>query len=187
MTRALTLVVSLVFLAQPALAQNGKETVDHLFRTFAMSSAEMPDTQKFAVANQEVDYDYIAKGALNASDWSKLTPAQKQDFKSNMKVIMEQHYYPRWYKLFSKGKLTYLGEEDSSGDKLVKTVLKVGKKTDTLTWRLHPADGQLKLASLSFGDDDLLAHLHKRMETQVERKGLKGLIASLRKKAEKYQ
>lgn len=164
-----------------AASESSRATVSQLFSLFAAGSDQVSNEKKFTRAQQVVDYKYIAEQAIGSSNWSNLSPDQRQQLQDSLKGLMESHYYPRWYRFFHQGKLTYVGEQHLGGDTLVLTKLQTDPKTTyKLNWRMHRSNQALRLASLSVDDVDLLHHLHWKLQKQISKRGVRNVIAGLK-------
>jgi MlaC protein len=102
-----------------------------------------PGSSNFKSAENYIDYDAMSQRSLGTAQWSKLTAKQKHDYTAALKVLMEQRYYPRWHRIFSKAKVEFVSKSQSGSDLLVKTNLVVGKKSDAMTWRLNERNDKI--------------------------------------------
>jgi ABC-type transporter MlaC component len=160
-------------------AGSGQATVEKLVNVFTSWSGNPSDKKGIADADRYIDYNVMAERSLSSAEWGKLNAAQKKQFVDTLRTLIEQRYYVRWHKIFSKGKLIYQGESKSSGDEVVKSQLTVGKKVDPLDWRLSND----KVISLSVGKSDLLKKLSTRLEGRLGKLGFNGLLAWMKNKA----
>lgn len=165
------LFVSVVGFATPCLAiEPGFAVVQNIVGVFSGSgSASYPSAAKY------IDYDAMAQRSLGAGQWSKLTVKQKRDYTAALKVLMEQRYYPRWHRIFSKAKMEYVSKSASGDDLLVQTNLVVGKKRDAMTWRLN--DRNDKVISLAIGEKDLLDRLTNRLQPKLKKSGFQSMLS----------
>ncbi len=174
-----------LLLAQlPASAQTGKSTVDQLVSLFSTWSGGKVDTFLSEEAARKIDYAGMSQAALGNGRWESLSLADKREFISTLRVLIEQRYYPRWHKLFNRGSLTYLGEESARGEVIVKTQLGVGRKRDIVVWKLRPCNGELKVCDLYVDDKDLMNHLKNRFQRLIAKRGTRGLIAWMKNKVD---
>jgi ABC-type transporter MlaC component len=125
----------------------------------------------------------MSEQALGAEQWGKLKPAERNDFTAALRKLVEDRYYPRWHKLFSKGILTYGKESAGHGDIILNTVLKVNKKSQDVSWQLDTKGVQPRVISLKVDDKDLLNRLHKRIFPRLQKSGFKSLLSWLQTKA----
>jgi ABC-type transporter MlaC component len=169
--------------APAAEAKQGKETIDKLVQLFKGWSGKSSDRQYYAQAAKYIDYQTMAQRSLSNGEWKKLTPQQKNEFVSTLRTLVEDRYYTRWHRIFSKGTLTYSGESVSNGDVIVQTQLTLGKKVDPLNWRLDKQGSDMKIVSLSVADADLLNKLSTRLTGRLNKYGFDGLLAWMKNKA----
>lgn len=164
-------IVAAVVTSRPALAiEPAYAPVQSIVGVFST-----PNTKSFSGAARYIDYDAMAQRSLGAPQWSKLTAKQKQDYIAALKVLMEQRYYPRWHRIFSKAKMEYVSKSSNGSDVLVKTNLIVGKKRDAMTWRVN--DKSDKVVSLAIGDKDLLDRLTNRLQPKLKKSGFDSMLA----------
>jgi len=188
MIRWITLLVAAVLLAGGALsagaAEEGKPTVQSLVTLFAAWHGDEVDPPLSNAAARYIDYREMSERVLGKPHWSRLSLSQQGEFVGTFRRLVEQRYYPRWHRLFYKGKLNYGHEVVSDGDLFVKTVLIIGKKEDPVVWRLHDSGGEWKVVSLSVGNRDLLRRLNERFARHLARDGFDGMLAWLKDKVD---
>lgn len=173
---------SLICIGQ-AQAQTGRETIEKLVQVFTAGSGKPSNRQSYQEASQYIDYRGMAQRSLNADEWKKLSAPQKEEFTKDLRALIEERYYARWHKIFSKGKLAFTGETSQGGDALVNTKLTLGKKVDQLQWRLDCQGTERKVVSLSVGDSDLLKKLSSRLQGRLNKYGFTGLLVWMKNKA----
>lgn len=157
-----------------ALNQGGPawNTVERLLRGFSEDFALTRHKGKGQGAasaahsqpSQILDYQEMSVRALGRRQWETLSASQKRDFSGSLEALVEKRYYPRWRKIFGKGKVTFVEETGVGGDTLVKTRLTLGKKVETLAWRL--TDKGTRVVSLAVSDKDLLERLKSRINSR---------------------
>ena len=167
----------------PACAETGKETVDKLVQVFTTWKGNGPNKEAYDEAAKYIDYHAIAQRSLNTDEWKKLTPMQKDEFVKSLKALIEERYYIRWHKIFSKGSMAFVGEANSGGDTIVKTKLTLGKTIDPLEWRLNSSGNDHKVVSLDVNDSDLLKKLNGRLQGRFDKYGFNGLLGWMKDKA----
>lgn len=172
----------LVWPAAPAGAESGRAAVQQLTTLFSTWKGEPVHGSIAGAAAKHIDYAGMAARALGTDSWGKLTAAQKGEFVTTFRKLVERRYYPRWRKLFQKGSMHYGSETSASGDLLVRTELQIGKKRDALVWRLHPVNGDLMVINLSVGEKDLLTRLTARFQKHLKKGGFTGMMAWLKDK-----
>ncbi|HEY9678199.1 MAG TPA: ABC transporter substrate-binding protein [Drouetiella sp.] len=151
------------FAADPAF-----NSVQNIVNVFAGST-------NYNSAAKYIDYDAMSQRSLGAGEWAKLNVKQKHDYAAALRGLMEQRYYPRWHRIFSKSKVEYVSKSNSGSDVLVKTNLVVGKKKDEMTWRL--SEHSDKIISLSIGEKDLLDRLTNRLQPKLKKSGFPATLA----------
>ncbi|HNB17398.1 MAG TPA: ABC transporter substrate-binding protein [Candidatus Obscuribacter sp.] len=148
-------------------------TVERLLRGFSEDFALTRQKGKGAASaghsqpSQIIDYQEMSVRALGRRQWETLSTSQKRDFSASLEALVEKRYYPRWRKIFGKGKVTFVEETGVGGDTLVKTRLTLGKKVETLAWRL--TDKGTRVISLSVSDKDLLERLKSRINSRCKK------------------
>jgi len=146
------------FAMPQAQAGAGWSCVDQLVKTFG--------AEKGSTATNLIDYHEMSMRALGKKDWERMSAAQKQEFTTSLRALVEKRYYPRWQKIFGKGKVALIDESNTQGDIIVKTNLKLGKKTEAIAWRLSDKNGSAKIISLSVDDKDLLDKIKQRINSR---------------------
>lgn len=164
-----------------ANAASGWAAVQKLTGILTAWDGQPNNAKVYRAAAQYIDYDTIAQRSLGSPQWNKLTATQRTQFTGTLEKLMEQRYYVRWHKIFSRGKLTFAGQSSSGGDSLVKTNLVVGKKTDSITWRLKSGDN--KIVSMAVADKDLVDRLSQRLQLHLKKSGFDGMLAWMESKA----
>lgn len=149
-----------------AAAPAGWTTVDQLLKGFGSSGAKAKRPNSSSIT-PFIDYDEMSQRALGRKEWDALSVNQRRDFSQSLQTLVEKRYYPRWRKIFSKGKVSFVEESSSGGDNLVKTRLLLGKKSETLAWRLSEKSN--KVVSLCVGDKDLLERLKHRIQSKQKK------------------
>lgn len=166
-----------------AIAQTGKSTVDRLVQIFSKWNGTTTDRQVYSEAAKYIDYTAMASRSLGAGEWNKLNAQQKTEFTNTLRTLIEERYYPRWHKIFNKGKVSYISENTSGHDTLVNTKLTVGHKTDPLVWRLETEGDDTKVVSLSVENEDLLRKLSGRLNGKLSKYGFNGLMSWMKNKS----
>jgi ABC-type transporter MlaC component len=179
------IVISNLIVPTPAFAATGKESVEKLVAIFKGWDANSASAKVFADASGYIDYGSMSEQALGADQWGKLKPAERADFTTALRKLVEERYYPRWRKLFSKGTLTYGKESSAHGDIMLDTTLKVNQKSQEVFWQLDNKGAQPKVISLKVDDKDLLSRLHERISPRLQKSGFKSLLSWLQNKAAK--
>jgi ABC-type transporter MlaC component len=166
----------------------GWTAVDHLLASFDSNRVtKLPPAKGAVSANGAaglIDYSEMAARCLGRKDWDGLTADQRKQFVEALKGSVERRYYPRWRKLFSKGKVTFQDEITQGGDIVVRTKFLLGKKEEMIAWRVVDHNGALRVVSLSVSDKDLLERLKVRIKARHEKVGFAGLLAWMRGKGD---
>lgn len=163
-----------------SVAGPGWAAVDQLLGTFdSAGSSKLSKSAAKAASNPSslIDYQEMSVRCLGKKDWESLTAGQRSQFVASLKGLVEQRYYPRWHKIFGKGKVTFQEEASQSGDILVKTKLLLGKKEELLSWRVANQSGSQKVISLSVANSDLLERLKSRIKARQKKAGFDALLA----------
>jgi len=161
-------------------AEPGFTSVQNIVSVFSGSGSD-----SYHNAGSYIDYDAMSQRSLGDAQWSKLTAKQKHEYTAALKVLMEQRYYPRWHRIFSKAKVEYVSKAASGSDLLIKTNLVVGKKRDAMTWRLN--DRSDKVISLAIGDRDLLDRLTNRLQPKLKKNGFQAMLSWMQAHAQGEQ
>lgn len=137
-------------------------------------------------ADAGIDYREMSRRCFSALEWQALSESQKNEFCQSLESLVQNRYYPRWRKFFGKGSLTPIQEKIQEKDAIVETSFTLGKKTQTLIWKLAGAPGKRKIISLAVGDADrdLLERLQNRVGAQKKRGDFGSLITWLKKKSD---
>jgi ABC-type transporter MlaC component len=180
---AIALILS-IGLSFAASAEPGQKVVQDLVMLFSAWSGEPEDLDIHREAAKYIDYAGMAERVLGKAHWGRLEPSQKREFVKVFGKLVENRYYPRWHKIFYKGRLSYLGETSANGDVLVKSALVVGNKEDIVFWRLHSRNGELAVISLSVNENDLLSKLNDRFQKRLEEHGFANLLSWLQDKVD---
>jgi MlaC protein len=167
----LALISTSTFACPSFAAQPGWTSVQKIVSIFSS-----PGAGTYTAAGNYIDYDAMSQRSLGG-EWSKLTAKQKHDYSSALRTLMEQRYYPRWHRIFSKSKVEYVSQSNAGagGDLLVKTNVVVGKKHDAMTWRLNGHND--KVISLAIGEKDLLDRLTNRLQPRLKKGGFPSMLS----------
>ena len=158
----------------------GWASVEQLLRTFDCAGSSKVSKSATKVASNPsslIDYQEMSVRCLGKKDWDGLTSGQRSQFVASLKGLVEQRYYPRWHKIFGKGKVTFQEETTQNGDILVRTKLLLGKKEELLSWRVASQSGSQKVVSMSVANSDLLERLKSRIKARQKKAGFDALLA----------
>lgn len=161
---------------QPAQAREGWSTVENVVGIFATWQGKKPNKAISAAASEYIDYSEMAERALGRQ-WSKIDASERREFVSLFTRVIEERYYPRWHKVFSRGKLEYIKDAPLADGVRVTTLCTVGKKKDTIIWQLSKRSGNYKVVSLAVDDQDLVTRIGSRIQKHMKRESFDDLIA----------
>lgn len=129
-------------------AKNGE--VDKLLRNKVEKGTPAEQKQKDEIkqlAATLLDYDELAKRAL-AGHWEKLTPAQRKEFVSTLRELIERNYVKQLRSNLDY-QVQYKGEQLESDDAIVTTIVKVksaGKNTDAeIIYKMHKVGAEWRV------------------------------------------
>jgi ABC-type transporter MlaC component len=176
--------IILCFATAPASeAASGKDTVEKLVSVFKAWNEGSSEKAVFSQVSQYINYEVLGERALGAAEWSRLKAPQRSAFVDALRSLVEQRYYPRWHKLFGKGSMAYGNEAAKGGDIVVSTTLTVGKKDQSVAWRLENKSGTPRVVSLDVDEKDLLETLHNRITPRIKKMGFDDFVSWLKNKA----
>lgn len=181
-TAAVTLAVS-VWNPGASAASPAQTTVKQLVSIFSSLPESGRDPGVWQQAANYIDYRLMTEQAFTREQWQALSPSQRQQLKDRMQALLQQRYYPRWRRIFSRSELAVVSESGSGGESYVTTRVSRGKKSDTVIWRLHAGDGQYQVVSLNVNGKDLSKRLAANCQRQFKRAGYGGTLAWLRSKS----
>ncbi len=160
----------------PAQAREGWSTVENVVDIFTTWQGKKPNRAISAAASEYIDYSEMAERALGRQ-WSKIDASEKREFVSLFTRVIEERYYPRWHKVFSRGKLEYIKDAPLADGVRVTTLCTVGKKKDTIIWQLSKRSGNYKVVSLAVDDQDLVTRIGSRIQKHMKSESFDDLIA----------
>lgn len=171
----------------PGFAQSnlGYATIEKVVGIFSVWSGKEPNKSLLDELNRYIDYGEMAERSLGQY-WFELSSLERKEYTFVLRKLIEERYYPRWHKIFSRGKIEKLKEVDTEDSLYVKTAFTVGKKSDLLVWRLSKRQGTglAKIISIAVDDKDLLTRTSLRVKKIIAKKGFKKLIAWMKDEAE---
>jgi ABC-type transporter MlaC component len=172
----------------PLYAQSGKQVVQEVV-TLLSAPPNRNGSQRsiYEAVNRHMNYEDMCANLLTSKEWEKLPAAKKQRIQTMVQKLIEKRYYPRWQKLFSKGKIAFVGEAEARQDVYVKTHLTIGKKESQIVWHLRPKLGEMTILSLAVGRKDLLASMTTRFQRHLKEDGIDGVIVWLRDKLDEEE
>ena len=149
--------------------------MEKVLNLFSVWTGKKRNEAIYDEAAEYIDYGAMAERALG-STWESLNEKQRKEFVVMLRRLIEERYYPRWHKIFSKGKVKLIKEVPARDELFVNTELVVGKKRDKLIWHMARAGGGLKIISLAVDDKDLLTRLGLRLKKQIKKEGFEKLL-----------
>ena len=132
---------------------------------------------------RSVDFDTLSKLTM-ARNWSKLTPAQQEQFRQEFRRHLSATYGRR-IDDYRNETVTVLGtREESRGDQTVKTRINRGGGTaDVLVdYRVRQTDGQWKIIDVVIEGVSLVANFRSQFQELMAQGGAEKLLAALREK-----
>jgi phospholipid transport system substrate-binding protein len=132
---------------------------------------------------RSMDFDTLAKLTM-ARNWSKLTPAQQQQFLEEFRRHLSATYGRR-IDDYRNETVTVLGtREESRGDQTVKTRINRGGGTaDVLVdYRLRQTDGQWKIIDVVIEGVSLVSNFRSQFQELMAHGGAEHLLAALKQK-----
>ncbi len=167
---------------QPAFSfQTGKETVEFLVNTFLIWNGEQnQDKLRMETANY-IAYRQMAQESIGSLNWDKLSNAQKYQYTQLFEKLIEKKFYPRWHKLFNRGKITINNEIKVDDEIYVRSILQENDDSDEVTWKFKKIDGNLKLVSLALNKKDLMNKISHRLKKKYDKLGYDKYIKSFTK------
>ncbi len=170
----------LTSIAQPADAALGNDDCSQqMVALLSEGTGSRPTAAVAAAVARHIDYEYITEYAVGPTEWSRLDDSQRRQCIRLVRRWLEDRHYPRWHKLFLKGKYKELSTTQSGNETLVRASLLQPNKRYILTWRLHNRGQTCRVISLSVNGKDLLNRLKGRFQRQLNRGGHGRLVASL--------
>lgn len=166
-----------------AAAISAKDSVSNLIATFIQWNGKASDKAKLEQLAHSMDYEGMSQRALGAAQWSKLSASQKSDFIAALRNAIEQRYYPRWHRLFTKGTVAYGTQTKTKDETTINTVLTVGKSKQSLSWLLDENAGEFKVVSLKVSKGDLVTRLHDRISPRLSKGGFDKVLVWLKSKS----
>ena len=153
----------------------------------ALIQDSSPAGQKKLVSafDQLLDYDALAKDSLGA-DWAKLSADQQKEFQSLLTTLVQRAYTKNLRDTLAY-EITFQGEQDVTGGKLVKTVAK--HKTDArkepiaIEYRVHQVGGAWRIFDIVTEGSSLVANYRGQFHKLIEKKGVAGLLERMKQKA----
>ena len=132
---------------------------------------------------KSVDFDTLSKLTM-ARNWTKLTPAQQEEFRQEFRRHLSATYGRRIDDYRNETVTVLATREESRGDQTVKTRINRGGGTaDVLVdYRLRQTDGQWKIIDVVIEGVSLVANFRSQFQDMMAHGGAEHLLAALRQK-----
>ncbi|MBX9690812.1 MAG: ABC transporter substrate-binding protein [Cyanobacteria bacterium] len=166
-----------------AIASDGWNTITHLESAVGKWTPHKSNKAVLDEAAGLIDYEEMARRSLS-HHWNGLSALDRRQFVRVFKGFVEERYYPRWHRIFSKGKIRLEKEEKSGNERLVHTRLDIGRKQDTVVWRTNDKKGDTRIVGLSVNNKDLIQRLGTRLDKYFAKEGFAKLLAWMKDKAD---
>ncbi|MBZ0187385.1 MAG: ABC transporter substrate-binding protein [Candidatus Obscuribacterales bacterium] len=173
----------LVVFCLPSFAASGKNTIDRVVGIFSVWTGAEPSMTLYNEVACYIDYGEMAVRSMG-KHWSTLSEVERREFVFVFRKLVEERYYKRWHKIFSKGSLKIVKEVPTSGGLFVRTRLILGKQDDMLIWHLSKRSGQYKVVSIAVEGKDLLTRMSGRLQKHMEKDGFQKLLAWMKDEAD---
>lgn len=180
--QACALLVAAMMSNQIAAAETdsqGRAAVQKVVKLFSVWHGDDARPPFFKEVAKVIDYDEMSEKALG-THWDKLSPAERLEFSSTFQRLIEERYYKRWHRIFNSAQLAYKSEVPQDGDLYIKTLMTVGKKQDTVVWRLSSRSGNFKIINIAVNQKDLLQRLSDRLDQRMRKDTFKGVLTWMR-------
>ena len=181
----LSVALGLLLLPCPVQAEEGKATVQDLVAIFAHWTGSTSDKDAYAKASEHIDYKVMAERVLGPKRWDSLSSQDKNDFIAAFRSLIESRYYPRWHRIFSRATISYLSEQNSNRDILVRTRVKTGDSSENITWTVTKNDGIGKVISLTVDERDLIQRASARFEKKLAKSNFRDFLAWMKKESQR--
>lgn len=178
----LSLLLSHCAIAASSKRVTEKELVETFIADVSRVGTEKSGKNTFERAARSMDFEEMAKRAFGESGWPKFSPGEQKEVTALFRRLVQIRYYPRWSRVFQKGRFEITSQSKQGNDSLVAGTLNLDGNKNALTFRLTKVGDDFKLVSMSVRDKDLLERTSVRMKRGLSRKGAAGLIAYLRKR-----
>ncbi|HWP64578.1 MAG TPA: ABC transporter substrate-binding protein [Candidatus Limnocylindria bacterium] len=137
---------------------------------------------------KSMDFETLARLTM-ARNWTKLTPAQQEEFRQEFRRHLSATYGRR-IDDYRNETVTVLGtREEARGDQTVKTRINRGGGTaDVLVdYRLRQRDGEWKIIDVVIEGVSLVANFRSQFQELMAQGGAENLLAALRRKTAEEQ
>jgi phospholipid transport system substrate-binding protein len=158
------------------------EAVIAVLKQQGLSKAEKR-TKIEDIVLRSVDFDTLSKLTM-ARNWTKLTPAQQEQFLQEFRRHLSATYGRRIDDYRNETVTVLATREESRGDQTVKTrINRGGGSADILVdYRLRQTDGQWKIIDVVIEGVSLVANFRSQFQELMAQGGAEKLLAALRQK-----
>lgn len=176
---ALVAIVSITGARAETTKSPGKTTIERVVSLFSVWHGNNASPAFFKEVAKVIDYQEMSEKALG-SHWDNLKPVERTEFVSTFQHLIEERYYKRWRRIFNSAELTYKSEAPVGGDLFIKTLMTVGKKQDSVVWRLSNRSGDYRIINIAVNQKDLLERLSSRLDQRMRKDTFKGVLTWMR-------
>lgn len=131
-----------------------------------------------------LDYDELAKRAL-AAHWDKLTPAQRTDFVTTFRELIERNYVKQ-LRTNVDYQIVYKNEELEGEDATVATVVKVrsaGKNTDAdIVYKMHKVGSEWRVWDVITDEVSMMRNYRTQFHKIITEQSFDALIKKMKNK-----
>jgi phospholipid transport system substrate-binding protein len=136
------------------------------------------------IVNGFLDYEELAKRSL-ATEWDKLTPAQRTEFVQTFRDLIEKNYVKQLRSNVDYA-IDYQNEEVKDSDATVHSVVRAERKgrhaETTIDYKLLAKQGKWAVYDVITDDVSLLRNYRSQFTRIIERDGFQGLLAKMKKR-----
>ncbi|MDB4969619.1 MAG: Toluene tolerance precursor [Myxococcales bacterium] len=165
--------------------KNGE--VDKLLRNKVEKGTPAEQKQKDEIkqlAAALLDYDELAKRSL-AAHWEKLTPAQRKEFVSTLRELIERNYVKQLRSNLDY-QVQYRGEQVDGEDATVTTVVKVksaGKNSDAeIVYKMRKVSGEWRVWDVVTDEVSLVRNYKTQFNKIITEQSYDALIKKMKSK-----
>ncbi len=166
-----------------AIASEGWTTIENLESVVSKWRPHQANKAVLDQAAELIDYEEMAKRSL-AHHWAGLSATDRRQFVRVFRGFVEERYYPRWHKIFAKGKIKLDKEENRGSERFVHTHVVIGRKQDTVIWRTNAKSGDSRIISLSVNNKDLVQKLGSKLDKYLNKEGFAKMLVWMKDRAD---
>jgi phospholipid transport system substrate-binding protein len=132
-----------------------------------------------------LDYDQLAKRSLDA-EWGKRSPEEQKEFQNLLRTLV-QRAYTKGIRDTLDYDVSFKGEADAAGGKLVKTVAahKTDKRKEAvqIDYVVQANGADWRVVDIVTEGSSLVSNYRNQFRRVIEQKGFSGLLAKMRTKS----